>query len=112
MTNKKKPVETVEQALMRAHRHRPEILPDAAWSREVMRQVRKEAGRASAELPCDTGLHLIWRFATAACSVAALGLLLTLAMDSGTELLALHLAFDPLFSPSWSLLVPALGGVL
>lgn len=97
MTDKNHPVNKIEQALIQAHRTRPQVETDADWTRRIMTRVQRErhAGRPAA-IP-DPLLRLVWRFAVASCSFAILLVFFTLQTDPEPDQLALHMFIsDPL----------------
>lgn len=66
----KDPISTIGQALVEAHRSRPEVRVDDRWNRRVMARVRAEGRTAGeADWPALTQ-RFVWRFATAACTLA------------------------------------------
>lgn len=92
----KNPVNKIEQALIQAHRTRPQVETDDDWTRRVMIRVQKErhAGRPAAPDPL---LRLVWHFAAATCSFALLLVLFTLQTAPGPDQLALHMFIsDPM----------------
>lgn len=97
MTDKNHPVDKIEQALIHAHRARPQVETDADWSRRVMARVQRERHTGRPAATPDPLLRLVWHFAAATCSVALLLVLFTLQIAPGPDQLALHMFIsDPL----------------
>jgi hypothetical protein len=73
----------IEEALLVAHRHRPELAVDHDWSRRVMHSVR-----SAQPVPVSTGIdaavqQLVWRCGTLAGAVA-LAVLAYVAVSGGS----------------------------
>jgi hypothetical protein len=96
-------VTKVEDALIAAHRNRPEIETGVEWNRHVMEQVRAQGRLLPVNQGSDFAQRCVWRFATVTCMLALAFSLYALQISIGgnsgiggigLEQLALNLVID------------------
>jgi len=89
----------IEEALVRAHRARPEVEPGTAWNMRVMAGVRGQQNTQSAEARDAVAVQrFVWRFAAAACAVALAVSVYAATSGIGPEQLAMRCFFNDPFS--------------
>lgn len=96
--NEKDQLSNIEEALVRAHRARPEIERDSAWSMRVMAEVRRQRDAQPGEARDAVAVQrFVWRFAAAACACALAVLVYAVTSGIGPEQLAMMFFInDPL----------------
>jgi hypothetical protein len=100
MTGKNR-VKKVEDALIAAHRNRPDIETGVEWNRRVMEQVRAQGRLHKVNRGPDLAQYCVWRFAAVTCMFALAFSLYALQIGvggiggiGGLEQLTLNLIID------------------
>jgi hypothetical protein len=97
----------MEDALITAHRSRPEIEPDAEWNTRGMAQVREEGplGLTNNRYPALAQIF-VWRFAAVVCSLALVISFYAFKTGIGTEQFMLEFFSDDPLATLTMILLP------
>ncbi len=90
-------ISKLEQALRRAHQHRPEVQADSGFALRVMAGIhRRQDAQQKDETAAAASLRVVWRFAAVTATVAVFLTSYALLVGISPEQIASHvLAGDP-----------------
>lgn len=110
MSNDEHPVNKIERALIRAHRNRPQIEPNAAWTGRIMAEVLRQRLADKQNGLAELAQRLVWRYAAVSCAFAVLLLVFAMKTEPGPDQLIWNLFIgDPVVMQTLSLFVPLPG---